>query len=74
MVVLGRSMWVQALCQLVEVEDCCVFLDECMASINLMPVRVNCCSAGDRFHKDMMDGSDRLWGKYNVWSSQVNYV
>jgi hypothetical protein len=61
MIVLGRPVWVQALCQLVEAEDCRAHLDDRMASIDFLPERVNRRSAGDRFLEDMMDGSVGQW-------------
>ncbi len=58
MAVYGRPKWTQALCQLVEAEDCCAFLDECMVSIDFMPLRVDHESTDDRFLEDVMDGQD----------------
>ena len=72
MVLLGRPVWVQVLCQLVEAEDCHAFLDNRMLTINFMPMRMNHGSAGSRFLEDVMDGCDALWGEYNVWLAQVN--
>ena len=62
--VCGRPMLVQALCQLVETEDCRAFLDEYMASINFMPWSVDRESTEDRFIEDAMDGGDRLWAAH----------
>jgi len=74
MVVFGKPVWVQALCQPVEVEDRCAFLDDRMASMDFMPLRVNQGSAEDRFLEDVIDGCDSLWGDYNVQAAQADHV
>jgi hypothetical protein len=74
MVMRGRPVWVQALCQMVEVEDRRANLDDSIASINIMPKRVNRGSTGDRFLEDMVDGSDGPWGDYNVRPAQVDCI
>lgn len=74
MTVYGRPMWAQALYQLVEAEDCCAFLDECMVSIDFMPLRVDHESAAGRFLDDVMDGQDGPWSAYSVWAAHDDHV
>ena len=74
MAVYGRPVWAQALCKLLEAEDCRAFLDEHMASIEFMLLRVDHGSTEDRFLEDVMDGRDGPGHDYSIWAVHADCV